>query len=76
MMMDDAAISMLVKRLSRPDGLGGAVIERAAIMAEGPDSAAYFPSYERRVALRKQDLADIKKLEGLHGRNVRRPGLA
>jgi predicted 2-oxoglutarate/Fe(II)-dependent dioxygenase YbiX len=29
-------------------------------------------SYERRVALRKQDLADIKKLEGLHGRNVRR----
>jgi predicted 2-oxoglutarate/Fe(II)-dependent dioxygenase YbiX len=29
-------------------------------------------SYQRRVALRKQDLADIKKLEGWRGRNVRR----
>jgi hypothetical protein len=38
--MDDDAICALVKRLSRPDGSGGAVIERAAIMAEGPDSAA------------------------------------
>jgi hypothetical protein len=31
---------MVVKRLSRPDASGGAVIERAAIMAEGPDSLA------------------------------------
>ena len=38
--MDDEAICVLLKRLSRPDGSGGAVIERAAIMAEGPQSAA------------------------------------
>jgi hypothetical protein len=38
--VDDDAICVLVKRLSRPDGLGGAVIERAAIMAEGSESAA------------------------------------
>ena len=38
--VDDDAIGILVKRLSRPDGRGGAVIERAAIMAEGGDSAA------------------------------------
>jgi hypothetical protein len=37
--MDDDAICSLVKRLSRPDGAGGAVIERAAIMAEGSDAA-------------------------------------
>jgi hypothetical protein len=38
--MDDDSIGILVKRLSRPDGSGGAVIERAAIMAEGSDAAA------------------------------------
>jgi hypothetical protein len=40
LIIDDDAISTLVKRLSRPDGSGGAVIERAAIMAEGPNSVA------------------------------------
>ena len=39
MTMDHDAICILLKRLSRPDGSGGAVIERAAIMAEGPESA-------------------------------------
>src|SRR3954470_15574449 len=37
---EDAAIRAAVIRLSRPDGDGGAVIERAAILAEGTPSAA------------------------------------
>jgi hypothetical protein len=36
--MDDDAIRVLVKRLARPHPSGGAVIERAAILAEGADS--------------------------------------
>jgi hypothetical protein len=38
--VDDDTIRSLVERLSRPHPSGGVVIERAAIMAEGPDSAA------------------------------------
>jgi hypothetical protein len=36
----DAAIRSLVVRLSRPHESGGTVIERAAILAEGTNSAA------------------------------------
>src|SRR4051812_23769252 len=36
----DDAIREVVLRLSRPHRSGGAVIERAAILAEGPSSAA------------------------------------
>lgn len=35
--VDDADISALVTRLSRPHASGGGVIERAAILAEGAD---------------------------------------
>ncbi len=35
--MDDLAITALVKSLSRPHPSGGTVIERAAILAAGPD---------------------------------------
>jgi hypothetical protein len=38
--VDDEAIRSLVMRLSRPHPSGGEVIERAAILAEGPDSSA------------------------------------
>ena len=38
--MDDDAIRIMVTRLSRPHRSGGHVIERAAILAEGADSAA------------------------------------
>jgi hypothetical protein len=37
--VDDVAIRALVVRLSRPHPSGGDVIERAAILAEGADSA-------------------------------------
>jgi len=40
--MDEDAIRVLVARLSRPHGSGGAVIERATILAEGAHSAAVF----------------------------------
>jgi hypothetical protein len=39
-MMDDAAIRTVVTRLARRHASGGEVIERAAIIAEGADSAA------------------------------------
>jgi hypothetical protein len=38
--MDDDAIRVLVASLSRPHRSGGDVIERAAIMATGPESTA------------------------------------
>ena len=38
--MDDDPILALVKRLARPHTSGGAVIERAAILAEGADFAS------------------------------------
>jgi hypothetical protein len=38
--LDDEAIRQLVERLSRRHSSGGAVIERAAIMAEGAKSGA------------------------------------
>jgi hypothetical protein len=38
--MDDDPILALVKRLARPHASGGAVIERAAILAEGADFAS------------------------------------
>ena len=38
--LSEAAVRAAVIRLARPDGDGGAVIERAAILAEGTPSAA------------------------------------
>jgi len=38
--MADEAIGELVKRLSRPHGSGGRVIERSVILAEGSESRA------------------------------------
>ncbi len=40
--MDDDAIRSLVTRLARPHRSGGAVIEHAAIVAEGADAAEVF----------------------------------
>jgi hypothetical protein len=38
--MDDDAIRTLVRRLARPHPSGGEVVERAAVLASGADSAA------------------------------------
>ena len=37
--MEDEDIRALLKRLGRPHPSGGTVVERVAILAEGPDSA-------------------------------------
>lgn len=39
-MIDDDQIRTLVARLARPHRSGGDVVERAAILAAGPDAAA------------------------------------
>ncbi len=52
---DDAAIRALVKRLARPNATGGAVVERAALMAEGTslDSViAWIEAHDGRPELR------------------------
>ena len=44
----DDALRAVVVRLSRPHASGGAVIERAAILAEGDDAAAIVPTASSR----------------------------
>jgi hypothetical protein len=71
--MDDDAIRTLVKRLARPHGSGGAVIERAAIMAAGSDSAevlAWIAAHDGR----PEALPEPTARGGLHGARVDRVG--
>ncbi|MBA2513348.1 MAG: hypothetical protein H0V26_03335 [Solirubrobacterales bacterium] len=64
--MDDDAIRTLVARLSRPHGSGGAVIERAAILAAGADSAAVL-TWIAAHSGEPEDLAPRVTEGGLHG---------
>jgi hypothetical protein len=64
-MMDDDAIRILVTRLSRPHGSGGQVIERAAILAAGTDSAAVFAWIAARDG-QPETLAPVVARRGLH----------
>lgn len=68
-MMDAEAIRTLLGGLSRPHSSGGVVVERAAILASGADSAAILawvvahdgqPEAQAPAALRR----------GLHGRRL------
>jgi hypothetical protein len=64
--MDDDAILALVKRLARPHPSGGAVIERAAILAEGADFAsvmAWLAEHDGRPEARAAAVSS----RGLHG---------
>ena len=63
--MDDDAIRTLVTRLSRPHASGGEVIERAAILAEGVDSAAVLTWIAARAG-EPEDLAPRVSGRGLH----------
>jgi hypothetical protein len=65
--MDDDAICILVKRLSRPDGSGGALIERAAIMAEGSDSAAIL-AWIAANGGKPEATGPVSSRQGLHSR--------
>jgi hypothetical protein len=64
--VDDDAIRTLVKRLARPHPSGGEVIERAAILAEGTDSAAIMAWIVAHAGTPEATVASASR-HGLHG---------
>lgn len=62
----DDAIRALVTRLSRPHRSGGRVIERAAILAEGPDSTAIIRWIVAHAG-EAEATAPVTPARGLHG---------
>ena len=67
--MEDEDIRALVKRLARSHGAGGAVIERAAILAEATDFAsviAWIANHDGQPEAR----LDSASTDGLHGSRV------
>jgi hypothetical protein len=67
--MEDEDIRALVKRLARPHGSGGAVIERAAILAEGADFTSVIAWIEDHDGQPEARLAPVST-RGLHGSQV------
>lgn len=67
--MDEDAIRIVVKRLSRPHPSGGKVIERSAILAEGGDCAAILEWITTHDG-QPEDLAPAAGRQGLHGVRV------
>jgi hypothetical protein len=63
---DDDAIRAIVTRLSRPHPGGGVVIERAAILAAGTDSAAVL-AWLAAHAGQPDDVTPTPVERGLHG---------
>jgi hypothetical protein len=66
--IDDDAIRALVSRLARPCGGGGCVIERAAIVAAGPDSAAIEAWILAHAG--RPELTETADPGGLHGHRL------
>ena len=64
--VEDDAILALVTRLARPHASGGDVIERAAILAEGADSAAVIAWITAHAGVSEVAVATSPKY-GLHG---------
>lgn len=64
--VDDDAIRALVTRLARPHPSGGEVIERAAILAEGADSAAVMAWITAHAGIPEAPVA-MPPRHGLHG---------
>ncbi|HEY3828605.1 MAG TPA: hypothetical protein VGL57_05365 [Solirubrobacteraceae bacterium] len=64
--VDDDAIRALVTRLARPHSSGGEVIERAAILAEGADSAAVIEWITAHAGIAETQAAKATT-HGLHG---------
>jgi hypothetical protein len=58
-----------VIRLARPDGAGGKVIERAAILAEGADSAAVIDWITAHAGI-PEAIVDSAPRHGLHGARI------
>ena len=65
-MMDEDSIRILVKRLSRPHRSGGEVIERAAILAAGADTAAVLAWIAAHDG-QPEPFASADSRRGLHG---------
>jgi hypothetical protein len=64
--VDDDAIRALVTRLARPHISGGEVIERAAIIAEGADSAAVIAWITAHAGIPEATVVTPSR-HGLHG---------
>jgi hypothetical protein len=71
--VDDDAIRSVVTRLSRPHASGGTVIERAAILAEGADSAAVL-AWIAAHAGEPEALAPVASGRGLHSAGLHDSG--
>ena len=67
--MEDEDIRALVKRLARPHGAGGAVIERAAILAEAADFTSVIAWIANHDGQPEARLAPVST-RGLHGSRV------
>lgn len=67
-MIDDAEIRALVAGLSRPHPSGGAVIERAAVLASGADSSAVLAWILAHDGQPESQTAASSARRGLHGR--------
>jgi hypothetical protein len=73
--MEDDDIRALVKRLARPRGDGGAVIERAAILAEAADFTSVIAWIANNDGQPEARLAPVST-RGLHGSRVSDRGAA
>jgi len=71
--MEDEDIRALVKRLARPHGAGGAVIERAAILAEAADFTSVIGWIADHDGQPEARLAPVST-RGLHGSRVNDTG--
>jgi hypothetical protein len=71
--MNDDAILALVTRLARPHSSGGAVIERAAILAEGADFASVMAWIEDHDGHPEPSTAAVAT-RGLHGSRISSAG--
>jgi hypothetical protein len=73
--VDDRAITELVRRLSRPHASGGVVIERAAILAAGPDFPAVLNWIIAHSGTPDTPVATARS-RGLHGSRINDGGNA
>jgi hypothetical protein len=71
--MNDDVILALVKRLARPHASGGAVIERAAILAEGTDFASVMAWIADHDGQPEASVA-AASTRGLHGSRLHNTG--
>jgi hypothetical protein len=71
--MNDDAILALVTRLARPHSSGGAVIERAAILADGADFASVMAWIENHNGHPEPSAAAVAT-RGLHGARISSTG--